>query len=262
MEDILKKEDQALKNSLEFLESYFKKKVIAIVYNPDLDQGIRPKDEILFEFFKERVVKQENLRDCIVILNGFGGDLKTALLCSCILRNSFKYYCCFVPSVIGSSLCYFALQANKLIIGKNSILTQIDPLIEHKGEQLRAIENLTNIDAEKRKKSSRVIGFNTNVLKKILKKGKILSKECFSKRDELNLWELGRIIDLFMGKETHWSGLSITDLTDLKINLFVEKDQIVSVANKVVSECRKELRGMKGYNRFVIQCSGGGYYFN
>jgi hypothetical protein len=195
------------------LEEIFRKPVFVMVYNPFNEKGIAENDEIYIKWFIENIIKKKNIRDCAIILNGFGGDLKTALLSSQILRENLNYYSCFVPSVIGSSLIYFALQSNKLVLGEKSILTQIDPIFEHKGETLRAIKNISNIDSEIRTKSQKIINYNMEILKKILKKGKLLDKKCFSKLDEINQDELERIVHLFMGKKFHESGLRINDVT-------------------------------------------------
>src|SRR3989339_583075 len=109
-------EDDVVKLLFE-LEGYFKKRVFVIQYNPIIEKGIDLNDEVYIEYFIQEILKKENVRHCVIIFNGFGGDLRTAILCSSLLRKNLDYYSCFVPSVIGSSLCYFALQANQLIVG-------------------------------------------------------------------------------------------------------------------------------------------------
>ncbi|MFA5174208.1 MAG: hypothetical protein WC438_03430 [Candidatus Pacearchaeota archaeon] len=261
-EKILLTENEEIQKLIEQLEAHFNKEVIFLIYDPRDEEGIKLQDEIFFEFIIERILKSNNLKECVLVLNGFGGDFKTALLCSSMLRNYLNYYICFIPSVIGSSLSYFVLQSNKLIIGKKSILTQIDPLIDHKGEQLRAIKNLSSLDDEIRKKSHEAFNYNLLILRKILKKKRILDKKCFSRRNSINSWELNRIIELFMGKQQHESGLTIEELKKLKINLVIESEEIVAIANKIINKCREELFHMDEYHRFMIQCSEGGYYFS
>src|SRR3989344_263871 len=243
-------EDYQEAEILSKLEDFFRKPVFVVVYNPHNERGIAENDERYIKWFIESVIKKRNIRDCTIILNGFGGDLKTAVLSSQILRENLNYYSCFVPSVIGSSLIYLALQANKLILGEKSILTQIDPIFEYKGETLRAIKNLSNIDAEIRSKSQKIINYNMEILKKILKKGKLIDKKCFSKQNEINQSELERIIHLFMGKEFHESGLKINDLKNLKINIRIEDKEIVKLANELIKKCREELFEMSDHNRW------------
>lgn len=244
------------------LEEYFGKRVFAIVYNPIREEGIKTNDETYIAYFIEKVIKKENIRDCVIILNGFGGDFRTSLLCSSLLRKNLNYYSCLIPSVVGSSLCYFVLQSNKLILGKNSKITQIDPLIEHEGEQLRAIKNLTHPDGEIRKKAHRVLSYNIEILKKILKKEGILNSSCFSNENEINIYELKRIIDVFMGKEFHESGLKFEELKKLKINLKMEDEEIIKISKEIVHLCRKELfEEEEGYDRLIIHTKNGSYFF-
>ncbi|MDD5015371.1 MAG: hypothetical protein PHW73_09815 [Atribacterota bacterium] len=243
------------------LEEYFGKRVFVLIYNPLNEKGIDINDETYIEWFLERVIKPEKIRDCVIILNGFGGDFKTAILSSSLLRENLNYYSCLVPSVIGSSLCYFVLQSNKLLVGEKSILTQIDPLFEHNGELLRAIKNLSSIDGEIRKKAHKVFDYNIEMLKNILKKGGLLSKECFSKNNEIHFGELGKIIDLFMGKIFHESGININELKKLKIRLKIENEEIINLANEIIGDCRNELFEEEDYNRFIIHSREGGYFF-
>jgi len=262
-DNVIINEDDEVQKLIKKLETHYNKRVIAIVYNPEIKEGIKEGDDELFEFCKENILNKNNIQNCIVILSGFGGDLKTALICSSILRNNLKYYCCFVPSCVGSSLLYFVLQSNKLIVSKNSILTQIDPIIEYNKKPLRAIKNLSSLNNEIRRKSHEAFNYNLEILRKVLKKKKILDKKCFSKRNNISTKKLNQIIDLFMGKEYHESGLTIGELIKLKINLIIENEDQIKTANTIISKCREELSSMKeeGHNRFVIQYSGGGYYF-
>ncbi len=243
------------------LEEHFRKPVFVFIYNPLNEKGIAEKDELYIRWFIENVIRKKNIRDCTIILNGFGGDLKTALLSSQILRDNLNYYACFVPSVIGSSLVYFALQSNKLILGEKSILTQIDPIFEYKGETLRAIKNLSNLDVEIRTRSQKIINYNMEILKRILKRGKLLDKGCFSKENEINNDELERIVHLFMGKKFHESGLKVNDLSRLKINKRIENEDIIKITNELIRKCRDELFSMSDYNRLVILTNEGGYFF-
>ena len=239
------------------LEEGFNKRVYAIVFNPLKEEGIKEGDEKYLTFF----IGRENVRDCILILNGSGGEFKTALLSSCLLRGHLNYYCCFIPSVAGSSLCYFILKANKLLIGKNTILTQIDPLFEYQGESLRAIKNLSNPNKEIKDKAHEIFNYVRDKLRDLLsEKPSLLSKDCFSGDGSIRIDELGKIIDLFMGKEYHESGLQIKDLERLKLNFGLVDDRLVTIGNNLIRECRNEL--FEEDSRFVIQTNKGGYFFS
>src|SRR3989344_3766367 len=100
------------------LEDYFKKPVFLLLYNYLDESGksfIESGDEFYFRQFREDVIKNR-LPDCVLILNGPGGNTKTAIACSQIIRDSVLRYDSFVPTVAGSSLCYFILKSNKLLL--------------------------------------------------------------------------------------------------------------------------------------------------
>ena len=110
------------------LEGILGKRVFAIVYNPAIEDGIKEGDEKYFEDFIENVIKKKKLKNVIFIFSGFGGNLRTAILCSQIIRNHLNKYSILIPTIACSSICYFILQSNHLFLGKKSILTQIDSL--------------------------------------------------------------------------------------------------------------------------------------
>jgi len=116
------------------LEKLFGKRIFAIVFNPAYEQGISEGDEISFQYFLEEIIKKENIKDCIIILSGFGGNLRTGILCSQLLRENISRYSILVPSVACSSISYFLLQCDKILLGKRSIITQIDPIFNYDGE--------------------------------------------------------------------------------------------------------------------------------
>ena len=230
------------------LEETFQKKVIWLVYNPykEIEKG----DEVYIKW----VIKKENFSNCILILSGSGGDFETALLMSYILRNNINYYACFIPSVAGSSLCYIILHSNKLIMGRNSLLTQIDPLFEHEGDQYRAIKHLDDDKIIIHNKSHDVFNYVFEKLKCLLS-----YKQSLLKCREVKLGYISPIIYLFMGKEYHDSGVRYHELSKLNINLELVEEDIINIGKKLIRECRRELEIEK--NRLVIQTNKGGYFF-
>src|SRR3989344_4583289 len=103
------------------LEEIFGKRVFAIVYNRNGEEGVKEGDEKYFKHFIDEIIKKEHVRDCVLILNGPGGNLKTSIICSQLLRDNLQRYDSFVPTVAGSSLCYFILQSDRLFMGEKSI---------------------------------------------------------------------------------------------------------------------------------------------
>jgi len=250
------------------LEGIFKRRVFAIVYNPYYDEnklGIQTGDEEKFGYFIEKVIKKENVKDCVFILNGFGGNLKSAIWCSEILRKNLDYYMSFVPTVIGSAVVYFALKSNRVLIGNKSIITQIDPIFNYEGEEYRAIKHLNDKNPEIRQLAHDSYSPVFENLKGIIQNP-----------PHVFLWEVHKLcqkktnffikaVDLLMGKELHESGLTLKDLDTLKIDYTTVRDETLEKAKVLVDECKKEL--ILENKRFIIQTNKiedgcfGGYFF-
>jgi len=264
MDDLQKNRAELIKD----LEMIFKRRVFAIVYNPyyeESKQGVQLGDQKPFTYFIENVIRKEKIKDCIFILNGFGGNLKAAIWCSDILRNNLDYYISFVPSVAGSAICYFVLQSNRLLIGKKSILTQMDPIFDYQGREFRAIKHLNDKNVEIKELAHEVYNPVFENLKRIIQNPphvfeKGLHKKCRKKTDFFV-----KAVDLLMGKEFHESGLTTKDLYNLKIDHAILREEIIDKANILVNNCRKEL--VSENRRFMIQTNKiedecfGGYFF-
>jgi hypothetical protein len=189
--------------------------------------------------------------DCVLILNGPGGNLKTAILCSQLLRNNLKRYDTFVPTVVGSALCYFVLQSDKLLIGEASKLTQMDPMFYYQGEELRAIKHLNNTNQDKSFTARSM--FNPvfeNLRRIIMTPPHVFDKEV-SKTSQKKTHYLNNLVDFWMGKEFHESGISKSDMEKVKINFKLLNSDTVSKAKDLVNECAQELQIEN--HRFVIQ---------
>ena len=248
------------------LEEIFRKRVFAIVYNPDIEEGIKNGDEKYIMHFIENVIKKEGIKECIIIFNGFGGNLQTAILCAYLLRQNIQKFECFVPSVIGSSLCYFAFLSDKLLMGNKSKLTQIDPIFNYMGEELRAIKYLSEQkDSEKRILAHQFFNPVLENLRNILYNEPHVFIDVVSRKKKVRIDYIGKLVDLFMGGEFHESGLSAEELKELKINVSILGNETVEIANLLIKKCREELAEEGA--RFVIQTNkiedekyDGGYF--
>lgn len=233
------------------LESCLGKKVFAIVYNPDFEENISQGDEIYFSHFIENVIKKEKIKDCVIILFGPGGHLKTSILCSELLRKNINKYSIFVPSVAGSSLSYFVLQANCLIVGNKSCLTQIDPTFLHKGQTLRAIKCLNHPDPRIKKISSEFFNPVFENLKRVICTWPNVFEKEISKRSQKKVDYLIKVTDYWMHKGDHFSKITPKDLVKLRVNFFKVSDSVTDCAIGLIQECIRELQD-EG-QRFMIQ---------
>lgn len=235
------------------LEQLFNKKVFAIIFNPLRKEGIVEDDEFYFRDFVKRIIIKNKIDDCIILINGFGGNLRTAIACSEILRRNIDYYECFVPSAVSSSMSYFILQSDKLLIGEKSLITQIDPIFEEGGIDLRAIENLGNKNLEIRRKAKDFLNSAVENLKRVIKTPPNVFEKEVVKASQKSYKSLKKLIDFWMGKDLHESGLDLEEIKTLKIKHKILSENFIEKANELVSECRMELAEENA--RFVIQTS-------
>ena len=250
------------------LEQYFKKPVFLITYNYSTEpiKGfIEPGDEFHFRQFREEVLSGTS--DCVFIWNGPGGNIKTAIACSQFMRDALIRYDCFVPTVASSSLCYFILQSDRLLLGEKSLLTQIDPLFIYEGKELRAIENLNNPNSEIRKLAKDVHNTTLENIKNILKTPPHVFKKEVSQESQSRVRYFEKMVQLWMKKDKHDKPLTIKDLMDLKVNFKEVPLEIINKAKQLIKLCQEEL--VEENKRFVIQTSKleegkycGGYFYS
>lgn len=235
------------------LEDYFGKRVFALIYNPLIEEGISEDDEFYFRDFIIRMIKRQNLKNCIILLNGFGGNLRTAIACSQLLRDNLEYYECFVPSSVSSSISYFILQSDRLLIGEKSIITQIDPIFEDDNGERRAIENLANEDKEISRLSRSFFSPVIENLKRVIKTPPNVFETEVVKQSQKSVKSLKKVIDFWMGKKFHESRLDLQKISTLKIKHKIVPPEIIQKAIELIKDCREELIDENA--RFVIQTS-------
>jgi hypothetical protein len=246
------------------LEVIFNKKVFALVFHPGDEDGIKDGDEkYIYDFLKNH---NNCPLDSVWILSGRGGNLRTAILCSELLRKNLKRYETFVPTVAGSALCYFIIQSDKLLIGKNSKITQMDPMFYYDGEDLRAIKQLGNADPQKAFLAKNIYSPVINNVRRAITTPPNVFREDVQKISQSKLHYLARMVDMWMGKEYHESGLSVKDMELMGIKFKIQDQEIIEKAKNLIKECRDELE--KEDQRFVIQTSKieekyyGGYFYS
>ncbi len=258
------------KNRLQLIaeiEDFFGKPVYAIVYNPSFEEGISEGDERYFSFFIEKILKPHKVKDCIIIMSGLGGNLKTSLLCSQILRNNLENYSVFIPTVAGSSLCYFILNSNLLLVGNKSILTQIDPVFYNNGEEYRCINCLNHLDPKIKRFATENFNSVFEILRDIITSDKNVFDIEVVKRSRKKLDYLNLVINHWMKKDgSHFDKIDLKELIKLKVKFKKITPLIVEGAINLINLCREEL--YEENQRFVIQTNLkdedylGGFFFS
>ncbi|MDP3026564.1 MAG: hypothetical protein Q8N63_02560 [Nanoarchaeota archaeon] len=248
------------------LEKIFNKPVFALIFHPGDEDGIKAGDEKYFHHFLNEINKNSLPLDSVWIISGRGGNLKAAIMCSELLRKSLKRYETFVPTVAGSALCYFILQSDKLLIGQKAKITQRDPMFEYDGEDLRAIKNIGNSDPRKATLAQEIFLPVFENVKRLIITPPNVFKEEIQKVSKNKTRYLVRLVDVWMGKDLHESGLTFQDMNQLGVKYKIEDEEIVEKSKSLIKECLKELEIED--QRFVIQTSKieegyfGGYFYS
>lgn len=236
------------------LEEHFRKPVFLITYNYSTNPPngfIEPGDEFYFRQFRDDVLK--GITDCVFILNGPGGNIKTAIACSQFLRDALIRYDCFVPTVVGSSLCYFVLQSDRLLVGEGSLLTQIDPLFNYNGKELRAIEHFNSSNPEIKRLAGDVHNSTLENMKRILKNRPHVFKKEVSIASKKRYQYIEKVVQFWMKKSDHDKPLTIEEMEKMKIELKCVPEEVVNTAKELIKLCQDEL--VNEDKRFVIQTS-------
>lgn len=247
------------------LEEIFSKRVFVIVYDAS-QGGIKLGDWIWFKsHFIDTVLGKED-KNCIFIFEGIGGNLKTAILCSELLRKNIKRYSIFVPTVAASALCYFILQSDKLLIGDKSCVTQLDAVFDSDNEEIRAIKALNHPDPRIKSLAKETHSFLLERIKKILKNTPHVFNKGVAKKSQKKLDYLCKVADAWMGKEKHESPIKRKDLIKMEVNFQKINEKVIKKATELIEECRKELKIEN--KRFTIQTSKiesglfGGFFYS
>lgn len=238
-----------IKFNLSYLEDYYRTPIIAIIYNP-YSEGVSEEDIENFLSFINEVFTKENIKKCILILHGRGGFLTPALICSQLLRTNLNYYSVIVPYAAASALGYLALQSNKLIISKKTILTQMDPLLDEldeRGEPLRAIKCRNHKNQAIREESRIIMANIEDRLSEFFckKKNCILPKFAFNENG-LRYSFLQKFIGIIMNGDNHHSQININELKNLGLNIVDGQSEIMEMCQGIVRNCEQKIENLKG----------------
>jgi hypothetical protein len=187
-------------------------------------------------------------------------------MCSELLRRYLRRYETFVPTVSASALCYFILQSDLLLIGNKSRVTQMDPMFYYEGEDLRALKHISSEDPAKRVLAKAMWNPVFENVKRLIVTSPNVFRQDIRKMSKTKTNYHIKLVDKWMGKELHESGLTLNDLNQLGVNYKVVDQETINKAKTLISECLKELE--EEDQRFVIQTSKieegclGGYFYS
>ena len=198
--------------------------ILLIYYNPSIENSMKKNDEKWLTSYLECL----NFKRCLVIPYGIGGNTKTGILMTYLLRRKFDRYSLFPPFSACSSLSYFVLKADKLYMGEKTVLSQIDPIMEYGGEEIRLIKLLNE------KEHPLHLEANNNFIRIREIIFKMLSEQpsIIKKRKKTLLYEdeiEENIVDLFLNKKEHCSNLTFGDFKNLNMNVCKIEDNNINM---------------------------------
>ena len=230
--------------------------LIAIVYNPTKDDGLKDDD---CKFLKFLLTKCNFNSPCFV-LSGHGGDFKAGIYFPHIIKFHVRNYKVYIPKTCGSALCYTILQAEELLIGKNTKITQIDPTFEHNGEYVRAIKYIRSSDEELRVKAREIFDLAQEKIIELCKPPSIFEFKTLDP-DEFQTKEL--ITANFMNKEEHEKAITQKELEELEINYKkIDDEDVLNLAHEFIEACQdftidNEVRVIFVSSKQIVLADGG-----
>ena len=224
--------EEKIKKLIDNLKSKLDTEIVAIIYNPLKEEGIKDQD---CKFLYTLLEKNEYVYP-LFLLSGNGGDFIPGLLFPGIIKKHVDNYKVYIPGICGSALCYTIFQANELLVEKKTRITQIDPTFNHNGETLRAIRHLRSPDDTKKDFARKSFDLFQKQIKELSAPPSIFD----FKKSELTDFELmDLIVQHFMNKEFHESPITVKEMKgmSMKIKEIGESD-IEKLSKDFVETCQ------------------------
>ena len=225
MEDKIKSLVCELRNIMQ------KGEIIAIIYNPEKEEGMHERDCDFLNALFDKVKYTYPL----ILLSGHGGDFSTGLFFPTLINKKVEKYRVFIPRVCGSALCYTILKSRELFIGENTYISQIDPIFQYKGSWVRAIEHIHSIDDNLKQNSREVFDVAQKYVKKLSE-----SPSIFKYRDmsEHEFQHVELIVTNFMNKGDHAKEILPKEMEELEINFTRVNNEEDKIANDLITLCQ------------------------
>jgi len=209
------------------------KEILAIIYNPYKEAGIQRAD-VKFLYY---ILEQVKFNYPIILLFGHGGNFEPGILLPICLKKFLKKYRVFVPKICGSALCYTIFKANKLIVTNNTQITQMDPKMPYKDEELRAIKHLTSKNKELKIYAKKVFNIAKDNIMKLLKPPSVVKYEIYEYNE---LEQMKNIVQLFMQGPKHESIITYKHLKEAEIKVELkESEELKKYTNKLINKSLK-----------------------
>jgi len=227
--------ESEIKDLLLELQSRIGPEIVAIIYNPLREEGMKRQDSRFLKFLFEN----NRYNKPMLILSGHGGDFIPGIEFPYIIKSHVKRYGVFVPSTCGSALCYTILKSEELIVGRNTDITQIDPQFPWEdGNVYRAIKVIkddTITDADLKKTARDILHMAEHHLKELCSQPCIFKYKNFAPQE---FQHIDYLTAVFMNKEDHEKKITSKELLALEANLVPINESIDQLANDFLKKCQ------------------------
>lgn len=120
---------------MSFVASYVPKRVSPV---RRMQASIGVLEELGIEMCLDEIQSKTKAKKLLLVINSYGGDIRASFKVAKALSESFDEITVFVPHIAASGGTLIAISGNKLVMGRMSQLTLIDPQIQY-GEDDRWI---------------------------------------------------------------------------------------------------------------------------
>jgi len=227
--------EEEIKKLIKGLTEALGSEIIAIIYNPRREEGMKEAD---CKFLKHILISRRHVSP-LFILNGNGGDFVSGVFFPYIIRNSVKNYAVYIPRICCSALCYTLLKANRLLVGENTIITQIDPTFQYKGEVRRAVKVMKSKKINDRfliERAREIFSLAEGEVRKLIASPSLFRERKLKYYEHMQMDDLA---SLFMNKGDHYDEVSIKELEKLGAKVEDLRNwREDTVANELIFKCQ------------------------
>lgn len=238
LDEILERRENEIKDTINNIVKHLDcSGILLLVFNPLESFGL-----LLPGDFEKNIlpfISETNMKQAIVLLHGAGGNFEEGLYLAHYLRQRFKLFKIIVPSLCCSALCLPILSSDQLIMLRNAKITQIDPVIENNGEDIRAIEHIHDIkNPQLKERSRKVFDYASRRIFELLKAEKSLFDH---ERCDFESCDYDNFISAFLYKDGHDGEVSPSDFKTLPLKVEYNDDLLLKVM------CRQLIQQIQNY---------------
>jgi hypothetical protein len=229
--------EQKVRENLAKLKTTFDgRDIICLVYSQDNPEGIKLADVQ----FMNVLLKQTKINNPLLLLHGHGGDMIPSVMMPHLLHKKVSNYKVYIPIICCSGLCYTIFKAQEVIVTKDTVITQIDPIFVHNGETLRAIKHLHSPDSEIKDMARDVFDVAQTNVKELTTPPSIFK---FKTMEPGEFAHHESLVGYFMNKKDHEAKISMKELKEIEVNIIDDENpERKEFAEELIEACQNIMK--------------------